>query len=532
MVAKIGPEELNVTLKFGGGLHTRASDDEIDPREAADGANFQLDLEDRQLRPRKPFDLIGQAPNSGSIRGGASLLTSDGTVYLLIQAGNTIYEWDGLTTFTEIGSVNASAKLRGHWQTQNWALNDRVLITDLSLLEVVKEWDGGSTFADVAFLSNPSNSFGSFYAKYLAVVNERAMFGHVRDGSGTYPHLFVAAKRGDYTTLTVTDRPASSLSAEDPFQIPIPDLKPINAVQPAFGTVLFSTEKGILHDLTGTDAQNYALQEFYANSAAAGDEAVVQAGNDIVYGRQGRIESLIDTDRFGDSEANDLTRGISDRVSGYTGWTLVYNARLDRVYAFPSGVSEVWVLQNAMRGGSLSPWMRWTTLHGMAFQPTFAMSMLDPNDGLEYVFVGDSSGNFYRLEGSGTAGDGGTQDIAVEWLSKLFSADLNAEMFDVEGYIQYRKAEAATVTLTFEYAGVNIFNEDISISIPSITGRPVYSGGLYYSGGSYYSSITGRLSRQPFFVPGQGNAFQIRVKVQGTTDFTINEIGLRFRAKA
>ena len=31
MVQKIGPEELNVTIKFGGGMHTRASEDEIDP---------------------------------------------------------------------------------------------------------------------------------------------------------------------------------------------------------------------------------------------------------------------------------------------------------------------------------------------------------------------------------------------------------------------------------------------------------------------------------------------------------------------
>ena len=51
---KIGPEDLNVILKFGGGIHSKASPDEIDPREAADGYNFIIDLENRNLRNRPP----------------------------------------------------------------------------------------------------------------------------------------------------------------------------------------------------------------------------------------------------------------------------------------------------------------------------------------------------------------------------------------------------------------------------------------------------------------------------------------------
>lgn len=533
-ISKVGPEDLDIVLKFGGGLHTRASEDEIDPREAADGQNFQLDLEDRQLRPRKGFDLVGTAPNAGSILGGFSLLKADGTVHFGIQAGDTVYEWDGSSTFTQIGSVSSSARLRGHWRTHQWTLNDRVLITDLALVEVVKEWDGGSTFADVAFLSDPSTSFGSFYAKYMAVVNERAIFGHIRDGSGTYEHLVVGSAREDYTTLTVSNRASSSLNAEDPWYLPIPDLKPINVVMPAFGALLFSTEKGVLWDLQGVDASDFALDQFYPGSAVSGDEAIAYAGRDIVYGRQGRMESLVDTDRFGDSEANDITRPVADKIEAYTGWTLIRNDRLDRVYAFPSGVSECWVLQNALRGrsepggGEFSPWMKWTTLHDMAFQPTFAMSMLDPSDGLEYVFLGYSDGTLYRLEGTG-ASDGGTEDIAVEFLSKLFSADLNAQAFDVEGYIKYRKNVAATVELVFEYAGTSIFNQSVTVDIPAISDRPVWGGGFYW-GGFHWGSITGKLSRQPYTTAGQGNEFQIRVKVQGQADFTINEIGVRLRA--
>ena len=86
MVSKVGPGEFDVSIKFGGGLHTRASEDEIDGREAADGRNFQLDAQNRELRNRKPFDLIGTVPNAAEIRGGGSLLKSDGTVSTLFPS--------------------------------------------------------------------------------------------------------------------------------------------------------------------------------------------------------------------------------------------------------------------------------------------------------------------------------------------------------------------------------------------------------------------------------------------------------------
>src|SRR5215469_11132887 len=108
MVQKIGPEETNITLKFGGGLHTRASPDEIDGREAAGGFNFLIDVQNRNLRNRQPFDLIGTAPNASPIMGGASLLKTDGTVTTIFQAGTTVYKWDGHSTFTSKGSASSS----------------------------------------------------------------------------------------------------------------------------------------------------------------------------------------------------------------------------------------------------------------------------------------------------------------------------------------------------------------------------------------------------------------------------------------
>jgi len=530
MVARIGPKDLDVTIKFGGGLHTRASEDEIDPREAADGQNFLLDLENRELRNRKPFDLIGTVPNGAEIRGGFCLLKPDGTVSTCVQAGGTVYEWDGETGFSPIGTVNSSARLRGHWRTHNFTLDGKVIITDLELADVVKEWDG-TTFQSTTFTNQDDGAFGSFYAKYCTVSNERAVFANVRDISGTIPHMIVGSERSNFEKISVADRPSSALSEADPFFLLSPDLRPINGLQEAFGTTITSTEQGQIFNLTGSSAKDFAFSDFYPGSAASGNESVAYIGNDIIYGRKGRIESVRDTDRFGDSEADDLTKPVADSVETYSDWTITYNSRLNRAYAFPSGVSECWALNTAMRGGELSPWMRWTTNHSLAFQPTFVMSMLDPLTGLEFTAMGDASGNFYRLEGTGSDGDGGSADIATEWLTRLFSVPLDAEAYHIEGYLKYRKNVAATVVLTFEYAGYTAANEQITVSIPAITDAPHFGGDHYFGGEVYFGvAFENRLVRQKLLVPGQSSDLQVRIAVEGSTDFSINELGLRFKA--
>lgn len=548
MVAKI-LKEVNLTIKFGGGLHTRATADDIDAREAAGGSNFLLDLDNRDLRNRKPFDLVGTAPNAAEIRGGGSLLKSDGTVTTLFQAGNTVYQWDGQTTFTSRGTVNSTAKLRGHWRSHTSNLNDVLLLTDLSLVEVVKSWNG-TALSNVAFVYKNGTGFGTFYAKYLAFADERAIYANVKDPGATSRHMIVGSERSDHATISVTDRPISSLSEADPFFLLMPDLKPINGMENAFGTTILSTEKGRLFRLTGASAKDFAFKEFFAGSAAAGDEAVAYIGNDVIYGRQGRIESVNDTDTFGNSEVDDLTANIADVVGGYTGWRIVFNSRNSRAYLFPTGQSEVWVLNTAMRSPhstravlgnefntsgqpkTISPWMRWRTNHTMALQPTFAMSMLDPADGLEYVFMGDANGNIYRMEGSGAAGDGGNSTIDLEWLTRIFSAELDTVAFDVTGYIKYHKNVAATVTLVFEYGGMEIFDRSITINIPAVSNVNYWGGNFYWNGDFYWGSISGRLARQIFKPPGQANEMQVRIKQSGVVDLAISEIGLRFREKS
>jgi len=527
---KIGIEDLNVVLKFGGGIHSKASPEEIDPREAADGFNFAIDLENRNLRNRPPFDLVGTAPNGQPVMGGASLLKTDGTVTTLFQAGGIVYKWDGVSTFTNVGTCNSSSKLRGHWKSHTWNLTDKVLMTDLALLDTVKEWDG-TTFANTSFTNESGAAFGTFFAKYLNISNERAVFSNVKDFSATTPHLIVGSARSNYAQITITNRPSTSISVSDPFFLLSPDLKPINGHIESFGTTMISTEKGQIFNLAGSTSQDFSFQPFYPNSAASGAESMEDIGNDILYGRQGRLESVIDTNTFGNAQASDITAGIADIIENYTGWTTVFNSRLRHVYVFPTGVSEVWVMDTAIRAAAknLSPWMRWKTEHAMAFRPTFVMSMLDPLDGLEYVFMGDNAGNIYRMEGTGTSGDGGTSPIEVQFLSKLFSARLDSKAYDFEGYIKYAKLDSASVTLTFQYQGMEIFDKSVTIDLPAITAANYYGGNAYYNGDFYYGTFSGRLARQAFSPPGDANDFQVLVQYTGSNDISINEIGIRFK---
>lgn len=547
MVTAVPPKDLDLKIKFGGGLHTRASADEIDLREAANGQNFLLDLENRELRNRPPFDLIGTVPNAAEIRGGFSLLKYDGTVSTGFQAGGKVYSWDGVSTFTEIGSCNSTAKLRGHWRSHNWNLSDKVLITDLNLVEVVKEWNG-TTFQSVSFTKQDSTAFGTFYAKYLFVTGERAVWGHVRDPGQTTPHMMVGSKVSDYTQISIANKPSSSLGTDDPFYILTPDLKPINGMENAFGATILSTEKGQLFNLSGSSAKDFSFETFFPGSYASGAESLSYIGTDIVYGRQGRLESVRDTNTFGNSEADDLTKEVADIVGAYTGWTLIYNGRANKLYAFPMSQSEVWVFNPAMRTSrslgagvtgqfiqrptdipKLSPWMRWNTTHALAFQPTFAMSMLDPIDGLEYVFMGDAAGNIYRMEGTGTSGDGGTAPVDLSWTSKVFSAPLDAKFYDFHGYVKYKKNSAATITITLLFAGTSAVDQATTISIPAISGALYFGGSNYFGGGVYFGApFSGRLIRQTFDPPGEGEDFQVKVDVSGAVDIGLNEIGLRF----
>lgn len=535
-----------VKLRFGGGVHSRASEADIAENECADGYNFDLDVENREYRPRAPFVLCGTATNGSRINGFATFRDADGNVSLLVQAGDTVYQYDGDSTFTSVGTVSTSARLRGHLDA-NSPVDGVVLITDLALVEPVMKWDG-TTLSDVSFTNETAAGFGTFKAKYCVFDNERAIFANVDAGAAT-PNLIVGSTRGDYTQISVANRPSSSLGAEDPWFLAQPDNGAINGLAKAYGVLAVSSEVGDTYRLTGADARDFQMTGLFPRSGAQGAESVVTVGADIFFGRQGRIHSLFTTANYGDVESEDISLPISDKIDDVGGWTAAYNARLQRAYWWPEdgGVCYVYhaafrtppkptteqiadaLSGNAPKNAKVSPWVPWTTTHSTDFTPTAVMSVLYPTNGLEYVLFGDASGNIYRMEGEYGSGDGGTADVTASRLSKRFQLEHDGAAFNIQGWISYRKQDAFTVTLTIEASGENIFDESITITIPAATGGSYYGSGSYYGGSDYYGiSFSQRVARQKFAVPGKPQEFQVRVAATEDVFWRIEEIGLRF----
>lgn len=528
MTKKLRDESAEI-LRFGGGINSRSSEDQIDQLECTSGENFTLDPGNGEFRPRGPFDLVATAPNGAEIRGFATLLKSDGTVTMLVQAGAAVYKFNGVSTFDLVGSVDPLAKLRGPREA-NWALDDKVIISDVNLEEELHEWDG-TTFQQIAFLqSDGSSSFGPFRARYCIVENERAFYGNIHDNGTDFEHLLVSSERGDYTVVSSSDRPSSELGEDAPWFLPVPQLKPINGLAFAFGILAISQSNGAFEKLTGTTAKDFALEKLHDGSGASGYESVVATSNDIVYGSPGRIESLESTDKFGDVEFDDLSFKIRPDIIDFTGWTLVYNPRQKRIYCFPDDEQEVWVLHVDFIGSDLSPWSKWTTRHQMSFLPTAVMVCRDPVDGLEYTFMGDTSGNIYRLEGTGEDGDGGTDPVEVRRMSKLFSAPLDTKAFHINGWLQQRKLEATSVvTLRFLFSGEHPHDVEKRLTTSAVVFDTPYGGAVYYGGNFYYGpKQLNRLVRKLFGVPGLANQFQVETSVEGQDQFALTEIGLRF----
>ena len=490
MLEKQPPKDFQTVMKFGGGIVTIASEDEIKETECSTGQNFVMELDNSSYRPRKPFQLMGTATNAADIKGYAQLIKKDNTISALIQAGDTVYEWDGASSFTSRGTVDSGAKLRGTLDS-NWTLEDKVLITDLTKTEVVKEWDG-STLSDMT-----TNLGTNFYAKYCFVENERAWYANVKTSADT-PHLIAVSELEDYDDLTTGNRPSSSLGAITPF---------------------------------------------YNGSAASGDESVVHVGNDVYFGREGAIESLASIQNIAEASVDDLSRFISNDVQSIAEWRLVYDRNTQRVYCFPKDTDEIWVFQKPMYdavakgavmttlGQFQSPWSRYTTRHTATFLPTTVWNMLDPATSTMAVYFGDTSGNIYKMEGSDFNGDGGTTDILTTRTSKSFQSP-PGQKWDLNGWILYRKPSAeVTITLVFEFGGVAIFDQEIQLTLPAPANVTfsTYGGTSYYSGSYYYgTSFVSRLSRQEWSAAGRASQIQVRAQIEGTTDFSIQEIGLNW----
>ena len=393
-----------------------------------------------------------------------------------------------------------------------------------------------STLATPTFTSEDgSTAFGDFYARYCVVENDRPIWAHIRETAGTYPHLIVGSQQTDlaanaWQVISIAQRPSSSINSNDPFFLTQPDMGAINGLASQWGQIVTSSENGSIYKLTGADATDFAMVPLFPRSGAFGKEAMTATANDVLYGRRGSIESVRDTEASGNVEANDISRPIKDDIETYGPWRLYYNPRLERTYCFPDSQSKMYVLFNNMVRTPVSPWVPWCTDHALDFQPTEAMVCLDPVDGLEYLYMGDASGNLYKMEGTAGGGDGGNTDVPVSRTSKVFHLEPELDITGITGWITYRQGQANTCILTFEWSGDQVSNESVSIPLKdAINNANQFYGGTGYYGdqATYYGGqLPQRLTRQVFSVPGKSSRLAIRTEVSGSQDFNIHEIHL------
>lgn len=532
-------------IEFSAGVNSARSPLLVDLQEATEGENFQLVDDTRSFASRTPFDLTATATNGEVINGIIEFIKNDGTITTLIQAGGTVYSFDGVSAFTVVGTVNSGSQLRGT-RFSTIATDDLVIITDLALLTPVKTWNG-TTFADLTH-----NLTGDFFAKYCIIEHERALFANVISNAVATPHLLVASAADDINTLTITNRPASGLGVGDSFYIPMPDLRPINGLLSAFGITLLSTSgkaTGHIYKLTGTTAKDFAIQESFDQSGAQGSEPIISTGNDVLWGRGGKIESLIGVETFGDVASDDASRFIADQVDDVATWTLKYNPRTGFLYAWPDDGDKLFVLQNELydpyrklvrsrvqpsASEALSPWLIYSTTFGSGdFRQTAAEVIKRKTDKLDVTMFGNASGQLFTMEGVGLK-DGGSANITAFRTSAVIRPPKGLAD-EIEVLVLYERKFAATLNLDFIVGGAQLQTERVTIVLPAATGVTVYGGSQYYNNDEHYNHAgVGRIKPHqitPEPVAVQQGIFQVKASVTGA-EFDIHEIEIRFKQAA
>lgn len=510
-------------LTFEGGLNEQDVT-LVQNSECINGYNFELGVKDTHFRPRKPFDKKGTATNASSINGFVQLIKSDDTFTTLVQAADTVYEWDGASSFTSRGTVTTSSKLRGLLNTP-WILGNYQIITDIAKATVVKKWDGTSLTTLTTGLGN------DLYAKYGVVHLGRVWLFNVKAGTDT-PHLLVASAFETPTSYDTAKRAKDSTfsTGNEAFYMVTPDLRPINGVALFYGTLIISTEGGALWKLTGTSSLNFQWDPFYPMSFAAGTETVINIGDDVLYMKKGgNVESVRSTETYGDVKTDDVSRWIRPTVAGLTDAISVYDQERQKVYFF-AGSNKLLVLFKDMLKSGLSPWSVYKTDHTSSFSTSAAIYMRKPGSTDYFVYYGDSVGNIYQLDGTGT-GDNGNTDVTVYRRTKYFDniEGFNPRLQQLRGEIVYRRVADVNLLMDFEWGDDYAINRcTVPLAGPPVGDGSGYFGGSSYFGGSFYWNsgffYADRVSTKGFSPVGRGVGFHLELTVTSSQQFDIMKI--------
>jgi hypothetical protein len=518
-------------LTFEGGLNEQDVST-VDPSECIQGYNFELGNVNTHFNPRSPFDNLGTATNAGAINGFVQLIKNDDTETTLVQAADTVYLWNGTTTFTSKGTVSSSSRLRG----VTWELDGYSVIVDTAKQTVVKKWDGTSLTTLTTGLAT------NLYAKYAVVHLGRIWLFNVKTSTDT-PHLMVTSKFEDPTTYDTSKRAKDSTftTGNEAFFMLTPDLLPINGVVLFFGTLIISTEKGRMWKLTGTSSTDFTWTPFYSGSSAIGIESMIGIGDDVVYMKKdGIIESMRSTQTFGDVKTDDLSRYIRNTISGLTSSITVYDQSRQKVYFFAGSNKLLGLFKDmlSIRGQNtqeLSPWSVYKTDHASSFSTNAAIYMRQPGGSNYFVYFGDSSGNIYQLDGT-SAGDAGTTNIQTfrksAFFQKLeddFKNVIDPRTDTLRGRVYYRRVAECSLLMEFEWADdFSIADCTVPLAGPAQGDTASYFGGSAYFGGLFYFNtgfqLTQRVSTRGFTSVGRGPGFFLSTTISSSQKFDVMKI--------
>lgn len=510
-------------LEFQGGLNENPVPNIA---EALSGYNFELQKNQKKLRPRKPFDLKGTAPNAGAISGLMQLVKRDATETTLVQAGTSVYLWDGAATFTSQATVATTSMLRDAL----WALGDYLVITDLNKVTKVSKWSG------TAFTTLTTGLGTDLYARYAITHLGRMWLFNVRTSTDT-PHLMVASAFEDPTSYSTSLRASidSFTTGREAFYLLTPDLKPINGAWLFHDQLVISTENGRLFRLTGTSSFDFAFKDFYAGSAALGKEAGANVGNDVMFMRKGgNIEGLKATVAFGDVATDDLSRWIPVTVKDLTSAIVVYDQTNQKVFFFVPGKVLV-MFKDILNEGQVSPWSIYRTKHANNFNTSAAKYMYAPGTTSYSVYFGDSAGRIFDLNGGGANGDGGTSSVELRRKTRLINDTVVTPWPWVsktpEGRIFYRRVGECEVTLSLDWSDeYNVSSSTIRLKGPTVADTTPYFGGTSYFGGAIYFnqgfSFADRESSRGFSPTGKGPGFYAEVSSDTIKRYEIDRIRL------
>lgn len=521
-------------LRFGGGLN-QLGDESIDPQECTTGENFLLNLDSQDYLPRPGFAIKGTATNAGAVRGIMQLITRADVDTTLIQAAEKVYLWDGSTGWTDktptaSTPVNTNSLLRGTY----WSLDDLLVITDVSGNSPVWQWDG-TTMTE---MTHGIAGVTELRARFSVVWQNRVWLFNINTDGSLNPHMILASEYENYDNFDTAVTPTgTALTYSDPFFLLTPDLKPINAVATFFDTILVSTTDGKMFKLSGTDATDYAIQEYYSGSSACGLESMANIGNDVVWlrSRGGKIERLTATANYGDAASDDISLKIPNEVADCTGALVIYDQRNQRVAFFPAEGGKILLYDKYVSERSeLSPWMKWTTQMTSNLDVEAAAFLRRPGLTTYSVYFGGPAGQVYDMNGTSSS-DAGSVLIKTTRRSMLISEANTMNQF-IEGRIHYRRKAVNNLLMEFEWTD----EQADTLSTVSLKARSTSEGTIFwgaiggpdeqpaYWGGDYYWNTGGiaedRVSTAGFSAVGKGPSFFLTLTVNTDDDWHINKI--------